>query len=310
MLIVLGLYFLIIWLVFFKFKALPWNKTWKTISYSAALFIALVVIGALNYYTPSSASAVVQSQNQRIYPQMRGQVQNVNHDSEFVSKGDVLFTLDPTSFKLTVDSSKANLDLAKIKYADVKVLVDKGVEREKSLDLADVELRIAIAQYEKALFDLDNTEIKAPFDGQIIAASLTKGQTVSPATSVMTIQQSKKQWLTVVVEQSGMANMKINDEAKIVFSSAPGDIYYSKVISISQGLIQGQFFAEDRNRPLDNLLGARPLYAVKVAIPVDAPDFVKREGTTAGVTVFTDQENPINILANILQWISSVMAYL
>lgn len=107
-----------------------------------------------------------------------------------------------------------------------------------------------------------------------------------------------------------MANLNIDDEVNIVFSSAPGEIYQSKVIAITQGLIQGQFFAEDRGRPLDNILGARPLYAVKVAIPESAPDFVKREGTTAGVTVITDQDNPINILAHILQWISSMLAYL
>lgn len=193
MLIVLGIYFLIVWLIFFKLKALPWNKLWKWVTYSIAFFIALVVIGALNYYTPSSTSAVVQSQNQRIYPQIRGQVLDVKDKSERVKKGDVLFTLDATPFQLTVDASKANLDLAHIKYADVKVLVDKGVEREKSLDISEVELRIAQAQYDKAIFDLDNTSIKAPFDGQVIVSSLTKGQTVSPATSVMTIQKNDQQ---------------------------------------------------------------------------------------------------------------------
>ncbi len=310
MLIVLSIYFLIIWLIFFKFKVLPWNKSWKWVTYSIAFFIALIVVGALNYYTPSSTSSVVQSYSQRVYPQIMGQVININQQNRPVKKGEVLFTLDSTPYQLAVDSSKASLELAKIKYADVEILVKKGVEREKSLDLYKTELQIAQAKYEQALFDLSNTRIKAPFDGKIIASSLLKGQTVSRMTSVMTLQKSEQKWLGVVIPQTGMKNIKINDQVNIVFSSAPGDIFKSKVVAITQGLIQGQIFAEDRNRPVDNLLSARPLYAVKVAIPNDAPEYVTREGTTASVTIITDQDNPINVLANILQWIGSMMAYL
>lgn len=310
MLIVLGLYFLIIWLAFFKFKVLPWNRAWKIGCYSIALAIALIVIGALNFYTPSSVSAVVQSQNQRIYPQVMGQIETVNNNKGLIRQGDVLATLDATPFQLIVSSSKASLDLAKIKYADAKTLVEKGVEREKSLDIYKVELKIAQSQYDKAIYDLDNTIIKAPFDGQIIASALTPGQTVARTNPVLTMQKSGEQWLAVVVEQSGMRNIKVGDTVNIVFSSAPGDIYQSKVESINQGLIQGQVFAEDRNRPLDNILSSRPIYGVKVNLPNDVPEHVRREGTTAAVTVFTDPENPINILAKILQWIGSLIAYL
>ena len=61
MLIVLSIFFLIVWLVFLKFKWLPFNRTWKIIVWTMALAIALVVVGALQYYTPASKLAVVEA---------------------------------------------------------------------------------------------------------------------------------------------------------------------------------------------------------------------------------------------------------
>ena len=46
MLIVLGLFAFIVWLVFFKFKWLPLNTTWKIVISLTALTIGLVVLGA------------------------------------------------------------------------------------------------------------------------------------------------------------------------------------------------------------------------------------------------------------------------
>ena len=47
-----------------------------------------------------------------------------------------------------------------------------------------------------------------------------------------------------------------------------------------------------------------------VKFPENAPDYLRRPGTEASITVFTDEGNPINMLAGILQWIASLMAYL
>ena len=57
MLIVLSLFFLLVWLVFIKFRWLPRNRPWKIAVASVALVIALVVVSALQYYTPAAFSS-------------------------------------------------------------------------------------------------------------------------------------------------------------------------------------------------------------------------------------------------------------
>ncbi len=96
MLIVLGLFFIIVWLVFFKFKWLPFNTSWKVAISITTLSIALVVLGALNYYTPMSRVAVVSAHTQHIYPVVSGRVNEIFVSrSDSVSAGDKLFSIDP-----------------------------------------------------------------------------------------------------------------------------------------------------------------------------------------------------------------------
>ena len=97
MLIVLGLYFGIAWLVFSKFKLLPWNGVSKTFVYGIAVVIALVVIGALNHTTPSGAVSV-QGSVINIAPNVSGPVTEVSVTAnQPVAKGDVLFRIDDTT---------------------------------------------------------------------------------------------------------------------------------------------------------------------------------------------------------------------
>ena len=109
MLIVLGLYFGLAWLVFSKLKLLPWNGFFKTIIYGGALIIALVVIGALNHTTPSG-SVSVQGPVINIAPNVAGPVVEIAVETnQSVSEGDVLFRIDDTTQAAEVARLKASL---------------------------------------------------------------------------------------------------------------------------------------------------------------------------------------------------------
>lgn len=112
MLIVLGLYFGVTWLVFSKLRLLPWNGASKSIVYGGAVVIALVVIGALNHTTPSGAASV-QGAVINIAPNVSGPVTEVAvKPNEPVSKGDVLFKIDDTDLAAEVARLEASLSSA------------------------------------------------------------------------------------------------------------------------------------------------------------------------------------------------------
>jgi multidrug resistance efflux pump len=109
--LLLGIYSFFVWLIFFKFKWLPWN----TVSQVTVAIIPIVGIAALilflNIFAPSSSDVRVFKYTIPIVSQVRGRVVEVpvEEGNRLVKKGDVLFRVDPTPYQLTVDSLMAQL---------------------------------------------------------------------------------------------------------------------------------------------------------------------------------------------------------
>ena len=113
--ILLGIYAAIVWLIFIKFKWLPWN----TVSQVTVAIIPIVALTSLiltlNVVAPSSADVRVFKYTVPIVSQVRGRVIEVpvEEGNRLVKKGDVLFRVDPTPYQLTVNSLMAQLVGAK-----------------------------------------------------------------------------------------------------------------------------------------------------------------------------------------------------
>ena len=149
MLIILGIFFLIVWLIFFKFEWLPWSRGWKITVYTIAVAIALVVVGALQYYTPASTKGVVAAHTQQIYPLVTGDVEKVFvNESQPVKAGEKLFSIDPLPFKYAVDNWEAATLLAEIELNKAETLVKKGAASRISVDQKQAERDQAAAQLE------------------------------------------------------------------------------------------------------------------------------------------------------------------
>ncbi len=113
--ILLGIYAAIVWLIFIKFKWLPWN-TVSQVTVAIIPIVALtVLILTLNVVAPSSADVRVFKYTVPIVSQVRGRVIEVpvEEGNRLVKKGDVLFRVDPTPYQLTVNSLMAQLVGAK-----------------------------------------------------------------------------------------------------------------------------------------------------------------------------------------------------
>ena len=113
--LLLGIYSVFVWLIFIKFKWLPWN----TVSQVTVAIIPIVALTALiltlNVVAPSSADVRVFKYTVPIVSQVRGRVIEVpvEEGNRLVKKGDVLFRVDPTPYQLTVNSLMAQLVGAK-----------------------------------------------------------------------------------------------------------------------------------------------------------------------------------------------------
>lgn len=108
--LILGIYSFFVWLIFFKFKWLPWNTTSQVTVVVIPIVGLTTLILMLNVYAPSSADVRVIKYVVQVVPQVRGQVIAVPIEGNTpVKKGDVLFRIDPTPYQLQVNTLEAQL---------------------------------------------------------------------------------------------------------------------------------------------------------------------------------------------------------
>ena len=113
-------------------------------------------------------------------------------DGADVKKGDLLFTIEPRSYKATVDRAAAELERAKtrLELAASEAKRAEGLVAAKAISAedfeqrvntrrgVDAEVRAAAAALELAKIDLDHTEVRAPIAGRISDARVREGNLI------------------------------------------------------------------------------------------------------------------------------------
>src|SRR4026209_127619 len=113
--LLLGIYSFFIWLIFFKFKWLPWNFISQVIVVAIPIFGLAILILLLNIVAPSSHDVRVVNYVVPINPPVRGLVTEVPIEpNRPIKKGDVLFKIDPTPYEIAVRNSEAQIAQLKV----------------------------------------------------------------------------------------------------------------------------------------------------------------------------------------------------
>jgi multidrug resistance efflux pump len=109
-LLLLGIYSFFAWLIFFKFKWLPWNIVSQVITITLPIVGLTVLILVLNVVAPSSADVRVINYVVSVNPRVAGLVTEVPIvPNRPIKKGEVLFKIDPTPYELDVKNYSAQL---------------------------------------------------------------------------------------------------------------------------------------------------------------------------------------------------------
>src|SRR3974390_1397121 len=108
--ILLGIYSFFVWLIFFKYKLLPWTFVSQVIVVTIPIIGLTLLILLLNIVAPSSHDVRVINYVVSVNPRVNGLVTEVPIEpNRPIKKGDVLFKLDPTPFELQILNVNAQL---------------------------------------------------------------------------------------------------------------------------------------------------------------------------------------------------------
>jgi multidrug resistance efflux pump len=109
--LLLGIYSWIVWLIFFKFKWLPWNFVTQCIVVTIPIVGLTMLILLLNIFAPSSADVRVVNYVVAVNARINGLVTEVPiSPNQPIKRGEVLFKLDPRPIEIEIMGFKAQID--------------------------------------------------------------------------------------------------------------------------------------------------------------------------------------------------------
>lgn len=223
--LLIGIYSFFVWLIFFKFKWLPWNTTSKAIVVTIPVVALTWLVLTLNVVAPSSADIRVIKYTVQVVPQVRGRVIAVPAEGNVhMKKGDVLFKLDPTPYEQTVRSLESQLASAiasaKNLNEQLKAATSKTEGVKAQLDLANKR----VAEFS----ELAKTEAGNKFDLEQAQANVKQLQAEFAAAQASERQIKEQMGAQVNGEQAQVAAVRAQlDNAKWELSQttmyAPAD---------------------------------------------------------------------------------------
>lgn len=147
-------------------------------------------------------------------------------DGDFVKKGQLLYTIDPSEFQIAQDRAKANLETAKAQQYQAQKDFERADELVKSdfvsksaydqalaaRDAADATVRANTAALNDAKRLLSYTKVTAPISGKISSPIVTVGNFLSSPNTVLTKIVSVDPIYVTYSLDSGLFNQLKKDE--------------------------------------------------------------------------------------------------
>lgn len=190
--LLLGIYSFFVWLIFFKFKWLPWNIVSQVIVITLPIIGLTALILLLNIVAPSSHDIRVVNYVVPINPPVRGLVTEVPIEpNQPIKKGDVLFKVDPTPYEFVVKTHEAHLAQLQVQLvtaeSNTRSLQEtlKGATGQKEALESRLRLsRLRLGQYKELSdsgagnrFDYEQAEADvANLEGQLASVVATEAQ--------------------------------------------------------------------------------------------------------------------------------------
>lgn len=191
--------------------------------------------------------------------QVPGLMQELNvAEGDTVARGDVLAQLDQRDYRASATSARATFDNAQIEFERIETLVERGTAARSMLDQRRSERDVARANLDTARKALEDTVLRAPFDGVVADLHVENFETVNTTQPIVTLQGSNVAEAVVQVPATIVVNAERIEpiELYVQLDAAP-EIQMNAVFSESASLADPTtqtFEARFAFTPPDNLL--------------------------------------------------------
>lgn len=299
----------------FKIFKIPLNKwTVPTAALGGIVLIGMLLV-IMNYNHPYSEISRQYFVTTPIISSVTGRVISVPvKDNTTVKAGDILYQIDPVPFKNKVDSLTAQLKLAEIDLDRANQLLPKGAITVREHDIVLARFEELKADHANAVYDLEQTTVRAPTDGYVTQVILRPGMISAalPIRPVMIFIHKETKYYTGWFHQNSLLRLKVGDKAEATFDGIPGVIFSGRVKFVFPDLVEGQIV------PSGSLITANPSEKpgrVPVIIEITDSNFDQYVNLLPGgaygqTAIYTEHFHHVAIIRKILLRMAAWMSYI
>jgi multidrug resistance efflux pump len=223
-------------------------------------------------------------------------------DDQFVHKGDVLFEIDPASYRIALDQAQAQAqrDAAALDYAranqgrkadlEAKGWASKDVYQQTTSTLHQSEAVVALDQaaIAKAQLDLSRTVVRSPVNGYVTNLLAQLGDYANVGQKIISVVDADSFWIDGYFEETSLGRIHDDDPATVKLMG------YSQVVRGHVGGVARGINVPNAQPDQGGLASVNPIFTwvrlaqrVPVRIHIDqVPDGVRLvAGATATVQI-------------------------
>lgn len=232
-----------------------------------------------------------------LHPQVTGKIAKIYFkEGEQVKAGDPLIKIEDVLYKAKVKEAEARLALARENYKRASALLEKKFGTPQRRDETLAEVHIHEANLEEAKISLDNTMIKAPFEGVMGLNQLSVGALVSDSAELATIVDLDPINIDFHIPESYLPFVHAGDTVDVTIEDFDILPIEAKIIAISPEIDEGTRTVSLRAQMPNKELAYRPGEFARVLILAGKSEdtvlipqtAIEREGDEEYVMVVVD----------------------
>lgn len=253
-----------------------------------------------------------------VAPEVSGTIVSVPViDNQYVHKGDLLYEIDPTRFRLALAEAQARVETARedqrLRMSDAArrrglggiVSAEEQERYNSTAQTAQATLDGAIAARDLARVNLDRTKLYAPAEGWVTNLQLRVGDYANAGTPRVSVIDAHSFWIYAYFEETKLRGVRPGDPARIsLMGYTP--LLGGHVESIARGI-------NDQNGNPDKLglQDVNPIFTwvrlaqripVRIAIDRVPAGITLAAGMTCSVAVGAEGRDDRPVHGRLLQW--------
>jgi RND family efflux transporter MFP subunit len=152
-----------------------------------------------------------------ISSKLMGVVRSVSvQEGDTIKKGDLLVTIDQRQVKAQLERALANAQVASKEYTRYQQLLKDQSASQQEFDRAEARHREAKAAVAAARVSQKDAQVRAPYDGRVVAKMINPGDLASPGTPFLTVEQTGLFWTELVLPERHIQAVQLGLEVKVI----------------------------------------------------------------------------------------------